>query len=1066
MAGFKAGMDQAAASVRGVRNESVKAATDSRKHLDTLGRAGVVAGGAVALGLGAAVKAAMDFEQELAGLRAASGASVAEMERLSESALEAGKATAFSATEAAAAQTELAKAGVATADILGGGLQGALDLAAAGELGVANAAEIAATALTQFKLEGADVGHIADLLAAGANKAQGGVGDLGAALNQAGLVASQMGLSVDDTVGSLAAFASAGLIGSDAGTSFRSMLLRLANPTDEVKRLLADLNITAYDAQGQFVGMESLAGQLQDRLGGLTQAQRDQALAMIFGQDAIRTANILYSEGEQGISGWIDAVDQQGAATDTARIKMDNLAGDLERVSGAWSTLMIEFGENAQGPLRGVAQAVDGVLSGLAEMPEGAQTAALALGGVTSAAGLMGGGFLLAAPRIIETQTALKQLATSMPATTAAVRGAASMLMGPWGIALGAAAIGLGAYAQSKGEAIAKTKEFVATLDAETGALTQESRVTLSRALQDSGAYGQASELAISIRDINTAILEGGPVYDALQAKLSDVARHGIGTTDDAALRLGSTLEKQRAIVQNSAVVWEQEQTALGNTSAALSGWERNASGAARITDTLSGSTEQLASEYEALGGEVEDTRTEGEKLRDLFDELSGATIGADRANIAYEASLDAMRKSFKDNGDSLDANTQKGRENRSALLDMVEAAKEHVVKLADQDVGMKRLKGTFRDHIDDFRETASEAGLTDKQIDRLIDRYGMVPDTVETLVEADTADAEADLIRIRNLQVTIGSGTHLRLGNEAGGGGRTGGGTGGGGGGSTPTRTPQFSAQFSMFGASARTRRTSDDLFARIRQLEREEERRLRGLERAQARADRRALVRGRDRAARRMDTADEPSERRQAERDWRQLRREIKAFDQAQREMRRQERHDNKIARIERKAERLERREERAERKRERAQDRAEERADRRRDLRREMAENRWQVGFDRMNPKQQLAELDRLLGKERRFTDEWMSLYQQRLSLADLIAGRVDEPALSPIATDSAFTGIEGFAARLISQTGIGGATVVPVTPTMSTFILVMDGQQVGKVTAPVVSETTRIDLVAQS
>ena len=107
----------------------------------------------------------------------------------------------------------MAKAGVSTKDILGGGLKGALSLAAAGSLDVAEAAEISASALTQFKLSGDKIPHLADLLAAGAGKAQGSVQDLGAALNQSGLVAASTGLSIEETTGVLAAFASAGVDG-------------------------------------------------------------------------------------------------------------------------------------------------------------------------------------------------------------------------------------------------------------------------------------------------------------------------------------------------------------------------------------------------------------------------------------------------------------------------------------------------------------------------------------------------------------------------------------------------------------------------------------------------------------------------------------------------------------------------------------------------------------------------------------------------------------------------------------------------------------------------------------
>jgi TP901 family phage tail tape measure protein len=103
-------------------------------------------------------------------------------------------------------------------------------------LDVADAAQIAATALTQFKLEGSDIPHVADLLAAGAGKAQGSVDDLSQALNQGGLVASQAGQSIEDTTGVLAAFAAAGLIGSDAGTSLKTALIALEKPSTAAQR--------------------------------------------------------------------------------------------------------------------------------------------------------------------------------------------------------------------------------------------------------------------------------------------------------------------------------------------------------------------------------------------------------------------------------------------------------------------------------------------------------------------------------------------------------------------------------------------------------------------------------------------------------------------------------------------------------------------------------------------------------------------------------------------------------------------------------------------------------------
>lgn len=324
-----------------------------------MGTAAGVAGVAVAGGIALAVKQFADFDVAMSAVEASTGATGAELESLRDVAVDAGSKTKFGATEAARGIESLGKAGVSTADIVRGGLAGALDLAAAGEIEVADAAEVAATALTQFGLAGRDVPHVADLLAAAAGKAQGGVSDMGMALKQSGLVASQMGLSIEETTGTLAAFASAGLLGSDAGTSFRTMLLRLANPSGEAATLMDELGIAAYDAQGNFVGMGALAGQLQDRLAGLSQEQRDAALATIFGSDAIRAANVLYGQGARGIAEWTGKVDDAGFAADQAATRTDNLRGDLERLGGTLESVAIEKGGAFNDFLRGMVQEVD-----------------------------------------------------------------------------------------------------------------------------------------------------------------------------------------------------------------------------------------------------------------------------------------------------------------------------------------------------------------------------------------------------------------------------------------------------------------------------------------------------------------------------------------------------------------------------------------------------------------------------------------------------------------------------------------------------------------------------------
>ena len=147
-----------------------------------------------------------------------------------------------------------------------------------------------------------------------------------------------MGISIEQTTGALALFASNGLVGAEAGTALKSMLNQLRSPSKEAATTMEELGISAYDAQGNFVGLESLAGQLRTAMSGLSQEQRDAAMSTIFGSYAINAATMLYQGGAEAVAEWTAAVNDQGYAAETAAARMDNLKGDLEELGGSVQT--------------------------------------------------------------------------------------------------------------------------------------------------------------------------------------------------------------------------------------------------------------------------------------------------------------------------------------------------------------------------------------------------------------------------------------------------------------------------------------------------------------------------------------------------------------------------------------------------------------------------------------------------------------------------------------------------------------------------------------------------------
>src|SRR5262245_135205 len=326
----------------------------------SLAFAGVAAG--IAVGAGAAVKAAATFEQTMAGVKAVSGATNTEMEQLSQLALKLGKDTSFSASQAAAGIEELVKGGLSVGDIMGGAAQATLNLAAAGGVDLPEAATIAANALAQFNLKGSDMAHVADLIAGAANASALDVGQFKFSLQAAGAVAATTGFSFDDLAQAIAVMGKAGITGSDAGTSLKTMMMNLQPQTKAARAEMRDLGLYTdaagsafFDAQGKVKSMAEVAGLLQNATKNLTEEQRLQALQTIFGSDAIRAAAVLAKEGASGFADMAAAMGKVTAESVAAE-RLNNLNGDLEQLKGSLETLAIAIGTAILPALRDLVQ--------------------------------------------------------------------------------------------------------------------------------------------------------------------------------------------------------------------------------------------------------------------------------------------------------------------------------------------------------------------------------------------------------------------------------------------------------------------------------------------------------------------------------------------------------------------------------------------------------------------------------------------------------------------------------------------------------------------------------------
>lgn len=297
---------------------------------------GVVAGSALAM--------AADYEQSMNILQAQSGATNEQMAAMDKQAIALGADMTLpgtSAADAAEAMLELSKAGLSVTNTMDAA-QGVLQMSAAGQIENAEAATITANALNTFGLAGSDATMVADLLAAAANASSADVRGMADSLQMSGSVAAMTGQSIGDTTTAIALMANAGIQGSDAGTSLKQMLLSLSAPTDKAADLINALGISLYDANGEMLPMPELIDQFGGALDGMSQQQRNAALATIFGSDAVRAANTVLLRGREAWDQMSTAVNRSGAAQDMAAAQTAGFKGALDGLRSTVETVLLE----------------------------------------------------------------------------------------------------------------------------------------------------------------------------------------------------------------------------------------------------------------------------------------------------------------------------------------------------------------------------------------------------------------------------------------------------------------------------------------------------------------------------------------------------------------------------------------------------------------------------------------------------------------------------------------------------------------------------------------------------
>lgn len=660
---------------------------------------------------------ASNFESSMSRVAGALNDPNANMEELSNLALQMGADTIFSATEAGAAMEELAKGGLTAADIQGGALATTMSLAAAGGLDLATAASTVVQSMGAFELSADQTGEAANALAGSAAASSADVADLTQGLSQVSAQAHSAGWSIQDTTAVLGGFADAGIKGSDAGTSLKTMLQRLAAPTEKAADMVASLGINVRDGNGIMLDAAGVAQELQDKLGGLSSAEKDMAMQTIFGSDASRAALVITNLGREGIEKYTEATNDQTAAQRLADSQMGEGQRAIEEMKGAIETAAIKIGTLLSPVIVNVAGVVGDAAEKFANMDEGTQKAVVAAISLSAAIGPVLASFGSGIKRIEGFGAGLQAMAKFFAAIDFKASGAAGAL---------------DQYTAVTDESERATKKQTAAVGASSAAMGAARAAAMGLAGVLAGYILQkiVTDIMAYNDAVNTAKGATDGLRDAVAASSADYSSAAGGMVELSTGQTSAAESAQSCLKAQADLAGRIKATA-----------EETGTNAA-VVENYTGIIDQLTSKYDENGNKASLNASEQAQLQAAvagLNEVCGTTYSViDAASGALNVSTDTLHK-----------NAEAWIKNAKA-----QAAQEAYIELVKQQIENERELAKTTKEL----EGASEGwGLWLGDFPALVDpaseSYHNLKSKQEELTKASKEDTEAqgyylDIIR------------------------------------------------------------------------------------------------------------------------------------------------------------------------------------------------------------------------------------------------------------------------------------------------------------------------------
>ena len=781
------GDEMKAAADKGAKplEESVKKVGLSGADIKKVGRDLTVGVTLPLVAAGAAsVKLATDFDTTFGQMVGLAGVATDEVDGLK-------KAVLNLAGKTGQAPNDLAKAlyFIRSAGIDGAAAMDALNAAAKGSaIGMGSAESVADAITSAMNAYGPAVlsgSRATDILAAAVREGKAEASAFAPQLGRLLPLAVNLGVSFDQVAGAMAFLSRTSGDAAQSATQVQGIMQALIAPTGDAAQALAGVGLSGEQVRKviQDKGLVAALRLLDDRFKG-----NSEQLRKVFGDiQGFQGALSLVQAPAEELNGVLQRTkDSLGTVDDGFKAIPDSVLKSRQSMAEIQADL-IKVGETLLPLVADVTEFGATVVGVFDDLPGPVKTATLSLLAVAAAAGpvisigsKVKDSFGLVQKAVTSLSSSASGLSATMPGVGLAIAGVA---------AVGGLVIKSFADARAETERMKRAVEELRTalqegatpLEAATrrieGALKGLSAAdteklkrqldSLGLTLEDfaSAANGQVSPAferlktlqegaAKAIKDttvgINANALRNFAKDNNLSADAIKVLTGNSTLFNRTLLEVVAATQDAQAAEKARYEILAQGGGTVQSVTAAEHRMAEETSGAATATRDLADATDEAKSKaqpavrvFRDLGSQLDDAKQSADSFRSALDLLTGGSLDVEETASRWEASIDAIDQSLKDNGKSLDITTEKGRANRQTLADAAKAALDHASALIETGHSADEAKGAVVQHTLALFKQLKQFGLTDDQAVEYLKTLGLTPKNIDTAIRL-SGDADA----------------------------------------------------------------------------------------------------------------------------------------------------------------------------------------------------------------------------------------------------------------------------------------------------------------------------------